>query len=305
MFEPSFYQINKNFDSNLSSFVSFDPQLDYVLRFVLDGWEVNAPDGNRFLQASNAIGTVLAAVGDLSLYDVKGVLFQKVAPGQIVGYFSPSWYVVSMNEGYTDTLTASDGTWVVDLVFHPKHAERSWTNVQKWTEALAVTLQGSRGTPRVYCAGLLALDGQETVEESVKGEFFSAITFWNVRSAFYEIFIGTLEKPVVRQINEPPLTGWTDFPPYVGQDGLGIALGSAIKVNALTPIAVQGTIQPIAPVPPTGTPSQTPPGPAAAAFPMTAVDWQSLSTPNKLVAAGVGAAIVTAAVMAWRFFKEE
>lgn len=306
MFDSAFYLINQHFDSNLTNYTSFAPNLDYLLRFVVDGWEVAEPNGVQAKDAARALAKVLATTGDLSLYEIKGITFSKVPMGEKVGYYSPSWYTISWGNGYTDTLTAADGTWVMDVVFRPKTAEKSWTAVEKWTQILSGELTGSRGTPQVHCAGLITFDVTSQMDdENVYAAFLNAATFWNGRHAFWEVYPVSSEKSPtgqvgdLRQVNKvPPLRGWNAFPPYVGQDGLGIALGSALSPHLLSAKAVEATTQPIDPNDPTGPvvdPGNAFPTPAAAT-----ITWRNLSTFEKVGAAVFGAALVTAGGFVWQ-----
>ena len=139
------------------------------------------------------------------------------------------------------------------------------------------------------------------------GIYLNAVTFWSSRYAFWEAFGSSSEVSStgklgdVRQINEPPLPGWTAFPPYAGQDGLGIASGSAMTPHLMAPLAVAGTVS-SEPVVTQGDPDLPPVGAPPAPNPAL-VTWQTLSESQKVGAVISGVAVVTLGVFAWRLWQ--
>jgi len=313
MFDPAFYEINSHFGTSLTNFSSFLPSMDYLLRFVVDGWAGAEPSGVIVKDANLALATVLASAGDLDLYDVKAVTYAKVPAGEEVGYYSPSWYMVSWGKGYTDTLTAGPATWVIDLVFRPKAAERSWTSVEKWTQILSGQLgatlaslpSAGQGTPQVHCGGLIPFDVSEEIDDpNAQVVFVKAAAFWSSKHAFFEVskvvsessptgFVGQTQ-----QINKSaPMMGWNAYPPFMGHNGLGCALGSALDPESLKPKAVEATTY--SPPPNPNDPSGDKPDQTAPAT------WQTLPTSQKVAAAFLGVVIVGAGVWAWNKLNED
>ena len=304
MFEPAFYEINSEFDSNLTNYTKFEPLYDYLLRFVVDNWEAGTPDGSRFLDSTRAVSRVLAAVGDLSSYDVKSVTFQHVPAGQEVGFYNPSWYTIAMGQGFTDKFTSSDGTWTIDVVFRPKQSERAWTNVEKWTQVLQGQLVGSRGQPRVQCAGLINLDAGVGISDAVSGGVFTAaIIDWTGRQGFWQVT--SSENPGSAtgftaneiQINRgAPGVAWNKASVgQVGQDGLGIAIGSALKPRALKPITIRDVQKPDGKEPGSGKKENVPieiDPDTGLPKPPPAVSWQTLPTQSKVAAAAAGGLVM-------------
>jgi hypothetical protein len=298
MFDDQFYRFNESFDSNLTNYTSFDVHYDYVLRFVVDGWETSMPDGQRLLAAIDAIGPLLGQTGDLEVYEAKGFCFQKVPMGEEVGFYSPSWYSMPWGSGYTDKLNAGDGTWLVDMVFRPKVASTSWTSVEKWTQILAGSLPGSRGRPRVQAAGLITLDPQVQFDQDVYYAYVEALTFWSARQAFWEFTKGVEERTdgtfntTRRAINKAPQLAWNmSSLNQLGQDGFGLAKGSAFRPYTLEPLAVAGTITPG--TVPGGSEVVVPLDPQTGQPAAAVVTWRTLPTSYKVGGAVAGVALAT------------
>ena len=87
MFDPAFYAINKHFDSNLTSYTNFDPAFDYLLRFVVDGWDSGKPSGSKLLESARAVAKILPGREGLKPFEVKAVTFAKVPSGDKVGFY--------------------------------------------------------------------------------------------------------------------------------------------------------------------------------------------------------------------------
>ena len=302
MFDPAFYAINKHFDSNLTSYTNFDPAFDYLLRFVVDGWDSGKPSGSKLLEAARAVAKILPGIEGLKPFEVKAVTFAKVPSGDKVGFYSPSWYSVAWGDGYTGTTTAGSATWTMDLVFRPKIAERKWTSVSKWKQALAGSLIGTLGTPIVEVCGLFPFDLSVTPDESAVGTFLSAATFWPAIQPYWEAYpqvckdCETGMSGEVRKINSSATSvAWNRAPNFVGHDGFGVAFGSALHPHLLTPAEVESTI--------TGGGQIVVPGLPEDALPKLPTIWEraaSLPTQEKLMAGAAGAAILIAIAMAYQ-----
>jgi len=188
----------------------------------------------------------------------------------------------------------------VDMVFRPKVSARAWSSVDKWTQILAGSLPSSRGRPRVYAAGLMPLDPSASFPDDISYMYAEALAFWSGRQAFYEFRQSPIERTdglhdTTRvTINKTTGLAWNMAPSQLGQDGYGLAQGSAFAPFNLVPLSIAGTIidpadttVPVLPTDPqTGEPL---------VVPMT---WRTLPTAYKVGAALTGAALFSAVVAA-------
>ena len=288
-----------SFPNNIAAYVSFVNGRDYVLRMILDGWELDLPSAAQIPNLALRVAAMPAVCNELAGYRVKSVVFNHIPQGTAVGYYEPSLSSVSVDM-CPNTLTAGDGTWAIDLVFTAGDDEKSITSVQKWKSYLASALAGTRGTPTVYAGALVDLyqgapagDGQDA--------YTFAQDYWQGMQPYWQI----TKKPSslsptgygfdwAKINNLAPFVAWNFFPPHIGQNGLGIATGDAFDPAGLAPVAVSATSMP---APTTvGQPdrSVTPADPSA--YPTT-LSWADLGWTQRVgtMAAGAG--------LAWMFAR--
>jgi len=247
MSSPDFCWINDTFFYSIDKSISFVQGRDYVLRFVVDGWETKPPASHKLFEIVKRAFVVMAVCNELGLYQVKAVLMRQVDAGEQVRFYEPATFM--SGPGCNSGLVASDGTWVFDVVFQAKASETSITAVQKWKQYLAMSLPGPSGTPTVKIAGLVDLCAECS---NVPG-YAEAVAFWQGVQPCYEVVRGgkdpsnsQLYSATVNQINKDG-PAWAKQPSYVGQNGVGIAMGDAFDPTGIQPISISAAVQPTLP----------------------------------------------------------
>lgn len=294
MFEPLFYVISDPYSSNLDvvGWTTFDSDHDYVLRMILDNWWDAQPPGQFLKAIAEGIASLPAACNDLSRYQIKSVLLQHVPQGESVAF--------AQNDSFEafGTLTAGSGTWTIDMVFRPNtvSTERTYPSLSKWRAWLSSSLPTDKGAPMAYVGGLWELEmSQKYSDANVESAYNGALGWWNAISPFWEVIrgAGLADKPgfySAQNLMINSATAWNRSPNYLGQDGVGIQLGSAISPLAAVPLALAGTQVAL---PKTATPSSL--IDPATGLPVGAVpiiqSWQDLSGGEKAVAGIFGAVV--------------
>lgn len=244
-----FCAINSNFDSHLVAGVPYKRGTTYVLRFVLDRWEPQVPSAFKLLALAQVVGGSLAACDHLKLYQMKALVMRKAQPGESVQYFTNHWYSTGIgSSGCNETLTAGDGTWILDLVFEPLEDATYWgAPEKKFIEYFQKELAGTRGVPEAHLAGVVPL-----VSGAAGGgdAYEAAVAFWSAKKSFWQF------QQTASEIKEsglgfswskinyaPPMNAWASYP-FMGEGGVGISLGDAFDPKGLQPLKTEGTIQP-------------------------------------------------------------
>lgn len=281
MFEAVVNDLFSNFDSVFTGSAILTSDEDWVLRVLVTGWEKEAPAPSIRMRLAQAIGALLAVSNNSSLYQVKGISLQQVPSGTEVGYYDPSFYTLPLGSGYTDTLSAGDNTWVIDLVFRPKATEKANINLAAWRKYLQGALAGSSGQPTVWIVALIPL--RATSVGLSQGIYDAANIFWAKTQPFMEFTrVASAASPTGYaydqhfQVNNSG-PAWASYP-NIGQGGVGFALGSAFFPNTLQPLPDAGTIIPSPPVTPVD-----PANPISPPF-----SWSALSTGEKAVGVAAG-----------------
>jgi hypothetical protein len=293
MFDPLFYIVNDPYSSNLDvvGWTTFTSDHDYVLRMILDNWWESGPPGQYLSLIAKGISSLPGACNDLSRYQVKSVLLQHVPEGEEV--------LFAQNDSFQafGRLIAGKGTWVVDMVFRPNtiSTERTYPSLSKWRAWLAYSLSTDKGAPIVQVGGLWELEGSRNYSDASASTAYNvAYGWWNAISPFWEVFRGAaLSKPAGFYEAAPSTINtdkaWNRLPNYMGQDGVGIQMGSALAPLSAIPLAVAGTQVAL--------PLDTTPGPylidPATGQPVGAEpgvkSWQDVGGGEKAVALVVGA----------------
>jgi len=244
MFDSAIYDIFSNFDSNFASYASFVQGEDWVLRVLVNGWETGTPPASRLAQPiAQSIAAVLAVCNDLGLYEVKAVTMQHVPNGEVVAYSKDTW--LGVGDGYTDTVVAGDGTWLIDMVFRPKASESSLTGLKCWRTFLQQALVSTQGHPTVWQVALMPLRATsvgeyQSVYDNARSFWSGVQPYWEIQRMKSEAVSPTGYKFGISQINKD--VAWSNAS-YVGQAGIGISLGSAFNPQALQPLSISGTIK--------------------------------------------------------------
>jgi hypothetical protein len=214
---------------------------------ILDNWWESQPPGQYLLSIVSGASSLLAACNDLSRYQVKSVLLQHVPEGESV------LFVQNNSLDPFGTLVATKGTWTIDVVFRPNlaSAERTYPTLAKWRAWISNALKTDKGAPNAQVAGLWEFEiDQKYPDAEVESAYNVALGWWNAISAFREISKGGLggDPPGFYEAKDFKINAekaWNLSPNYLGQDGVGIQLGSALSPLSASPLMLQGTQIPL------------------------------------------------------------
>ena len=300
----AFCEAAKDSSSNLTSGLDFDSNLVYLLRFLVTGWQSDPPACAAVLPLAKAIAGSLACAGDLSLYSIKSILFGRVPPGS-KAYYSESFAFGF--EGCQNVVTADEGTWYIDLIFQPKNDELiMWTHPKIWAaivRAALASLAGKAGTPEVHVSGLFEM----ILYAATRGLWDGVQPYWEIKKRAPTPEEQKLNPDLkysfdVNAINRSsPYVAWAQYPPYLGHNAVGFAIGDAFFPNELIRLGECGTISPPSGTPPATQPAPDPATPDGANTQLPAanvqtepITWASLTTGQKAAAMVLGAGLTVA-----------